>query len=192
MKRRVYTAIAAVLSLGFMSSSALAREGMTISIVGAGNILLVDTKPQLSPGPGGGVSFDYRFNDRFSLEAGVMITTHDGTGSSNGDNGVLLMSLPTVDFKYYVLTDEELAWDPYVGIGVGMYFATEGSQNDNSGGVGLGSQILVGFDYYFSQTISAGFEGVFRSIALITGGNSGQNATAILPYTLMGKVGFHF
>lgn len=176
--------------LGF-SSSAQAREGMSVYITGLGNVMLVDTKPELDPGAGGGISFDYRFNQHFSIETSVMISSHDGSGNSNGDNGILLVGIPTVDLKYYLLNNDH-AWDPYVGLGVGMYFTTEGTSNDNSGGVGMGAQLAVGFDYYFSDTISAGFEGTFRSIALITGGSGGNNATALLPYTLAGKIGFHF
>jgi len=166
----------------------------TISLIGMGNIMLIQTSPQLDPGPGGGVSFDYRFNNQFSLETTVLVTTHDGKGTSNDEGGIEFLGIPTLDLKYYVIGGG--TFDPYIGLGIGAYAISEGSKENGTNGVGMGAQISVGFDYYLSQSFSLGFAGTFRSIAIITSldapGSGTSNATALLPYTLAGKIGFHF
>lgn len=168
-----------------------ARQGFTVGMGPVGNIFLIDTVPILEPGVGGHVYFDYRFQDQVSFKTTFLITSQDGTDVSNGDNGILFLGMPTFDVKFYFLKNDP-QFDPYISTGVGIYWVTEGSKSDATGGVGLGSQLGLGFDYYLTDVISLGFEGVFRSIGLITNLGTPSASTALFPYTLHGNVAFHF
>ena len=61
----VLVGILFVLSLAH-PAFARSSKNMTIGIMAMGNIQLIDTLPDIDPGPGGGVYFDYRFNQRFT------------------------------------------------------------------------------------------------------------------------------
>ncbi|MBI3540563.1 MAG: hypothetical protein HY073_00170 [Deltaproteobacteria bacterium] len=171
--------------------SSEARQGFAIGMGPVGNIFLIDTVPVLQPGVGGHVYFDYRFHDQVSFKTTFLITSQDGTSVSSGDNGILFLGMPTFDVKLYFLKNDP-KFDPYISTGVGVYWVTEGSKSDATGGVGLGSQLGLGFDYYLTDVISLGFEGVFRSIGLITNLGTPSASTALFPYTLHGNVAFHF
>ena len=99
--------------------------------------------------------------------------------------------MPTIDFKFYFLKNDS-RFDPYALTGLGVYWLTEGSVNDSSGGVGLGAQLGVGCDFYVAEAISVGVQGVFRSIGLITNLGTPSSSTAIFPFSLQGNVAFHF
>ena len=77
-------------------------------------------------------------------------------------------------------------------MGVGFFLLTEGSLSDSTGGAGLGAQIEVGFDYLLNDHISVGVAGTFRSVGIITNLSGSANATTFMPYTLQGKIGYHF
>lgn len=181
-----------VLVLVATQAHARSSKNKTIGVMAMGNIQLVNSTPQLDPGPGGGVFFDYRFNQRFSVTVDAWATTQEGTGASSGEGSIELLGLPTFTIKLYFLDDESSKWDPYAGIGVGAYATTEGNIPNGTNGVGLGSQLEVGTDYHISDIFSLGFAGVFRSAALITSLGQNNRAIAVIPYTLEGKVGFHF
>ena len=83
-------------------------------------------------------------------------------------------------------------FDPYAAVGVGLYWLTEGSVGNSTGGLGLGAQLGLGFDFYITDTISTGFQGMFRSIGLITNFGTPSASTAIFPFSLQGNVAFHF
>ena len=87
------------------SSTSFARpaKDITLGLMGMGNIQLVETKTNLDPGPGGGVYFDYRFNQRFSMTVDMWATTHDGTGRSDDDNSIQILGIPTATIKLYLL-----------------------------------------------------------------------------------------
>lgn len=160
--------------------------------MGIGNIQLLNSIPQFDPGPGGGAYFDYRFNQRFSVTLDAWATTHKGDGPSAGDDFEIL-GIPTFTIKLYLIDDEASRWDPYAGIGIGAYATTEGDIPNGTNGVGLGAQIDVGVDYHVSDVFSVGFSGIFRSAAIITSlAASGNNALALIPYSLVGRIGFHF
>lgn len=182
-----------VLALPF-KTEARSTKKLTIGLLAMGNVQLLDTIPEFQVGPGGGVYFDYRFNQRFSIQIDAWATTHDGKGPSQGDNGIEFLGIPTFTIKLYFMDDESSRWDPYAGIGIGVFALSEGSVENGTNGVGLGGQIEVGFDYYFTDIISAGFSGVFRSAGIISSlsNSSGNNATAIIPFSLVGRLGFHF
>ena len=194
MKIRIGIWLAGLMLLGLsLPREALARKNYTLGIGPAGNIWLFDTFPQLDPGVGGTVFFDYRYHPKFSTEVSVAVTSQDGAGISAADGSVEYFAIPTIDFKYYFL-DEYGLWDPYAGIGFGFYLIGGGRSNDDSGGVGLGNQLILGTDYYLSDEFSIGFKGTYHSIGLIHSLDGGTNhdATAVIPYSLTGKIAFHW
>jgi len=192
MKNKALLTFLILLSLTLFSpSSAEARRGFSIGLGPIGNIFLIDTIPVLSPGIGGHVFFDYRFHDQIAFSTSFLISTQDGANVSNNDNNILFLGMPTTSVKFYFLTDEP-KFDPFVQVGIGLYFLTEGSNSNNTGGVGVGSQLGLGFDYYLTEIISLGFEGIFRPTAVITDFGTPSNSTAIFPYTLSGNIAFHF
>ncbi len=156
-----------------------------------GSIPLVDTLPVVDPGIGGGVYFDYRFNQRFSLTIEAFSIVQDGTGPSGGEGSLLFFGVPTGTLKIYLLKTTS-KFDPYVGLGLGLYFLSEGNVSNSSFGVGLGAQIEVGFDYYLSDSFSVGVAGTYRAVGLINKLSGTANATTYMPYTLLGKFGYHF
>lgn len=184
--------------LSVLSFSAYAQDGSTASTfnrtVGAsvfGSIQLVDTTPVVDPGVGGGLFFDYRFNQRFSLNLETFVTFQDGSGPSVGEGALMFFGVPTATLKIFLLKNPT-KFDPYVGVGLGIYFVTEGNVANDSFGFGIGAQLAVGFDYYLSNRWSLGFEGTYRSIGLINKLSGTANATTFMPYTLLGRVGYHF
>lgn len=156
-----------------------------------GSIPLVDTLPEVSLGIGGGMFFDYRFNERFSIMIESFFTTQDGNGRSNGEGSIEFMALPAVTFKMYVLNNA-VNLDPYIGIGVGLYGMTEGSAANSTGGFGMGAQIEVGMEYHVAENLLAGVGGTYRSIGLINSLSGPANATVFMPYTLFGRIGYRF
>lgn len=179
--------------LAAIPAQARSSKNMSAGIMAMGNIQLVETVTDFAPGPGGGLYFDYRFNQRFSLTVDTWATTHDGTGRSRGDNGIILFGLPSTTLKFYVLDDENSRWDPYFGIGISVLALTEGSVGNGTSGLGLGGQIDVGFDYYLSDSFSVGFDGIFRSVGVINSlTSSATNTSAIIPFSLVAKGGYHF
>ncbi|QQR79909.1 MAG: outer membrane beta-barrel protein [Deltaproteobacteria bacterium] len=175
----------------FIFSRAEARQGFAVGVGPVGNIFLIDTTPILEPGVGGHVFFNYRFAEQVAFETTFLISSQNGTNISKGDNGILLLGMPTLDLKYYFLKDDP-AWDPYAVLGIGSYWVTEGSVGNATGGLGLGAQMGLGFDYYLSDQFSLGFSGIFRSIGLITDFGTPSSSTALFPFSLMGNVAFHF
>ena len=180
-----------ILFCALLPSLSEARQGFAVGIGPIGNIFLVDTVPILQPGVGGHVFFQYRFHEQVAFETSFMMSTQDGRNVSTGDGGILFLGMPTLDGKYFFLKDDP-RFDPYVAVGIGVYWLTEGRTSNNTGGIGLGAQIGAGVDYYVADNISVGFQGTFRPIALITSLGTPSASTAIFPYTLAGNVAFHF
>jgi hypothetical protein len=191
MNMKKILTIAVLMGTVLMSRPSEARQGFAVGIGPVGQIFLIDTIPIMDPGIGGHVFFNYRFAEQFSLETSFIVTTQDGTNVSAGDNGMLFMGMPTFDFKYYFLKNDP-KFDPYAAVGVGLYWLTEGSTGNSTGGLGLGAQIGLGFDYYITDVVSVGFQGLFRSIGLITNLGTPSASTAIFPFSLQGNVAFHF
>lgn len=169
----------------------LARRGFAVGLGPVGNIYLIDTTPVLDPGIGGYTYFQYRFAEQLAFQASFLITTQNGSDVSAGDTGILFLGMPTLDLKFFLLTGQP-RFDPFVGLGTGLFILTEGTVGDNSGGIGVGTNILVGFDYYLTQSISLGFEGTFRTIGIISDFGTPSNSSALFPYSLMANIAFHF
>lgn len=189
MKRKVFLLV--MLFVLLFSLRAEARQGFAIGLGPVGNIYVIDTIPIMDPGVGGHVFFNYRFQEQLAFQASFLMAAQDGANVSANDGGILFLAMPAMDLKYYFLR-EDPRWDPYIGTGLGLYWLTEGRTDNNTGGVGLGAQLGVGFDFYLTETISLGFEGVFRSIGLVTNLGTPSASTAIFPYSLLGNIAFHF
>lgn len=157
----------------------------TIGLGPIGNIYLTDRRPEMSPGIGALIYFDYRWSPELSTTATVMMLVQNGKDADNGENNIVFMGLPTFDIKYYFVT-EPSHWDPYAAVGIGYYALTSGSRGSGVAS-GLGAQAGVGFDYYLSRKISVGTAAYFRSAALLGGGSTGT-----FPLSFLGNLGFHF
>lgn len=192
--RRFVLALCLIAAL-FLPRHSEGRQGFTIGLGPVGNIFLIDTIPILDPGIGGSMFFQYRFHEQVAFETTFLLSAQDGDGTpataANDDTGILFLGMPVFDIKLYLLSGDS-RWDPYLATGLGMYWLTEGRLGNSTGGVGLGSQIGVGFDYFLTEIVSFGFQGVFRSVAVITNLGTPSGSTAIFPYSLMGNVAFHF
>ncbi|MBI4126052.1 MAG: outer membrane beta-barrel protein [Deltaproteobacteria bacterium] len=174
-----------------MTSSAHAVGNFSVGLGPVGNVYIVDARPELDPGVGGILYFDYRWTPQISTQFGVLVTTEDGTGISNGDNGIEFLGIPTFDLKFFVLSSPS-RWDPYALIGLGVYAVSEGSVNNGTVAVGVGANVGIGTDYYLTENLSLGFAGVYRSIGLIDSTSGANNGTALFPFSLMGNVAWHW
>lgn len=193
MKKAILTSFFALIC-SFLIVGAASAETYINKTIGAnvyGSITLVDTLPEVNMGIGGGMYFDYRFNERFSLMVEGFFTTQDGVGRSAADGSIELIAVPATTFKLYFL-NESPKFDPYFGIGVGLYYLTEGRVDDNTGGFGIGAQVEVGVEYHVMENVVAGVGGTFRSIGLVNSLSGPANATVYMPYTLFGRVGYRF
>lgn len=174
--------------------SALAYEPTYLRTIGGtiyGSIQLVDTTPIVDPGIGAGAFFDYRFNQRFSLTTEAFVTFQDGDGASTAEGSILFFALPASTLRLYFLNSTSKL-DPYLGIGLGLYYLTEGSVNNNSSGFGLGAQVEVGLDYNLSDNFLVTVGGTYRSVGLINSFSGTANASTYMPYTLFGRIGYRF
>jgi len=192
MKRRIgtFTSVLLFLLLAF-SWPTEARRGFSIGVGPIGNIYLIDTLPVMDPGIGGYTYFQYRYAEQFAFQASFFISHQNGTNVNAGDGSILLLGMPTLDLKYFLLTGDP-RFDPFMGLGTGLFILTEGTIGNGTGGVGVGTNLLVGFDFYLAQQVSIGFEGVFRVIGIISDFGTPSSSTALFPYSLMANVAFHF
>lgn len=192
--KKFFASVLTVLILtayGSMAKASSAAGNYSIGLGPVGNIYVVDSRPELDPGVGGYVYFDYRWSPQFSTQFGVIVTTQDGTGISNGDNGIEFLGIPTFDLKFYLMS-EPSRWDPYGLIGMGVYAITEGSASNGTVAVGIGANLGLGTDYYVTERFSIGLAAVFRSIGLIDSVSGSNNGTALFPFSMMGNVAYHF
>lgn len=156
-----------------------------------GSIQLVDTLPVVDLGIGGGLFFDYRFNDRFSLMVEGYFTSQDGTGRSLGEGSIWAMAVPAVTLKIFILNNMPRL-DPYFGIGVGLYALTEGNVDNTTSGVGLGAQVETGVEFTVAENLILAVGGTYRSVGLINSLSGSANATTYMPYTLFGRIGYRW
>lgn len=178
------------IAIAFVSTTVFA-ENFTVGGGPMGNIFIVDARPELGPGVGGHLFFDYRWSPQLSTQFTVIVTTEDGEGISNGDKGIEFLGIPTFDLKYYLLSSES-HWDPYLMAGLGIYAISEGTTSNGTFALGFGGNVGLGCDYYFTEKWSVGLSGSFRSIGLIDDTGGQNNGTAIFPFSMAGNVGFHF
>lgn len=178
----------AFLCLSLFSTPAQARAGWSVGAIGMGNFFLTRSNPDLKIGPGGGLFFEYRFNQRWGIETDFFITVHNGQNASTGDNGIYFLGVPSLELKFYMLPRE--TWvDPYVLVGLGVYVLTEGSISNNTAGAGLGGNVGLGVDFYVLKNLSIGLAAKFRPIAIIQGNSQ---STGLINFGMAGNVAFHF
>lgn len=192
--KRVFLFVAICASIFIISKNVFAGSAAgnyTVGLGPVGNIFVVDSSPELDPGVGGYVYFDYRWSPQFSTQFGILVTTEDGTGISRGDNGIEFLGIPTFDLKFYIFSAES-RWDPYGLIGIGFYAVTEGSNSNGTVAVGIGADIGLGCDFYISEKFSVGMSAVFRSIGLIDSIGGDRNGTSLFPLSLMANVAYHW
>lgn len=192
--KKIFASVLTILALtayGSKAKASSAAGNYSIGLGPVGNIYVVDSRPELDPGVGGYVYFDYRWSPQFSTQFGVIVTTQDGTGISSGDNGIEFLGIPTFDLKFYLMS-EPSRWDPYGLIGMGVYAITEGSASNGTVAVGIGANLGLGTDYYVTERFSIGLAAVFRSIGLIDSVSGSNNGTALFPFSMMGNVAYHF
>lgn len=166
-------------------SNAGAAGNYTIGIGPVGNVYFTNHRPDLSPGVGALVYFDYRWSPELSTTASVMMLLQSGRNLDSVENNIVLLGIPTFDLKYYFVTNPS-RWDPYASVGIGYYVVTSGSVGRGVAS-GLGAQAGAGLDYYLSSKVSFGLAAYFRSLALL-----GSGATGTFPVSLLGNFGYHF
>lgn len=157
----------------------------TIGLGPVGNFYISSRRPEMSPGIGAQIYFDYRWSPELSTTATVMMLSQNGNGADTGEKNIIFMGIPTFDIKYYFIRTPS-QWDPYASVGVGYYVVTNGQKN-RGWAHGLGAQLGGGIDYYINPSFSVGAATQFRSVALLRNG-----ATGTFPISLMGQAGFHF
>ena len=167
---------------------AQARQGFGVGIQGLGNFFLTDSIPNLKIGPGGGIWFDYRFNQRWAIETDLNFSIHNGKGVSTGDNNMWLLGVPTIQLKFY-LVGRETRIDPYLLAGVGVFVLTEGSVSNNSGGVGMGGLFGIGSDFWVTDWMTLGLVAKFRPIAIIQGNS---RSAGLINFSMQGNIAWHF
>lgn len=164
---------------------------MSVGLGATGNFHLIEGTPELKPGLGGQVYFDYRFAPQFSSQFAFGVTLHNGRDGNAGDKGIISLSMPVVQLKYYLLSNASGRIDPYVGIGVGLYLITEGSRSDGTTAFGFGANAGAGVDIYLTPALSATVAGTFHSIGMIDSLGS-NNGKGLFPVTAAGGLAFHF
>ena len=175
----------------YESQAKAAGGNFTVGVGAIGNIFVVDARPELSPGVGGFIYFDYRWSPQFSTQFTFLISDQDGRGISSGDDSILFMGVPTFDLKFYILKNPS-RWDPYGLVGVGFFAVSEGGRSDGSQAFGIGADIGLGTDFYITERFSVGLSCIFRSIGMIDSLDGPNNGTALFPVSLMGNFAYHF
>lgn len=190
--KRIFVLASIILMASISYAHAEASAGnFSVGLGPMGNVYVVDTNPELDPGVGGYIYFDYRWSPQFSTQFGVLVTDQDGTGISKGNNDIVLLGIPTFDLKFYILSTPN-RWDPYALIGMGVYAIAEGSARSGGTAVGIGANLGLGTDYYVTEKFSFGLAAIFRSIGLIDSTTGPNNGKALFPFSMMGNVAYHF
>lgn len=190
---RSFAVFLAVIFL-FLSFSVRAYEPAYNRTVGGmiyGSVQLVDTLPIVDVGIGGGAFFDYRFNQRFSFQVESFIILQDGDRASLAEKGIEFFAMPAGTLKIYPFKNAQ-RFDPYFGLGLGLYMLTEGDISNNTFGLGVGAQIETGIDFNLADNLLLGVGGTYRSVGLLNSLSGTANASTYMPYTLFGRIGYRF
>lgn len=188
MKKAIISLIIFVSSIACTKAFA---QYYTFGMGPVGNFFVIDSNPELSPGIGGLIFFDYRWSPQLSTQISVIVTTEDGRGISAGDKGIEFLGIPTFDIKYYLVKSVS-RWDPYLLVGVGVYAISEGATPNGTVAVGMGANVGLGCDFYFNDRWSAGLTASYRSIGLVDSTTGPNNGTALFPVTVSGNFAYHF
>lgn len=180
-----------ILSLPFSAHAYEPAYNRTVGGMIYGSVQLVDTLPIVDAGIGGGAFFDYRFNQRFSFQVESFIILQDGDRASLAEKGIEFFALPAGTLKIYPFKNTQ-RFDPYFGLGLGLYMLTEGDISNNTFGLGLGAQIETGVDINLADNLLLGVGGTYRSVGLLNSLSGTANASTYMPYTLFGRIGYRF
>lgn len=191
MMKKTFIALIAITLFSVTTYASSTAGNFSVGLGPAGSIFLVDSQPDMDPGYGGYVFFDYRWSPQFSTQVSILVTTQDGTGRNDGDNGIEFLGMPTFDLKFFLFS-EPSRWDPYGLIGIGIYAISEGSADNGTVAVGMGADIGLGVDYYISERFSVGLSAIFRAMGLIDSVGGDDNGRAQFPLSLLGNVAYHF
>lgn len=154
------TLILAVLTLLFVASPAMAKEGFYLGAYIPFNHISGDTGvSNLDNGAGLGARVGIGFNKYLALEGSIFKTKHDVDGGGTDD-----FKGATVDLKLnFPLTGSKI--EPYALIGIGGY-RLEGSGSDIKGG---GAQFGVGLDMYVYPELSFNAGLTWRKVTFDSG-----------------------
>jgi len=103
-------AVNSAMAEGAKGGGAHSAGNYTIGIGPIGNVYVTDRRPEMSPGVGAVVYFDYRWSPELSTTASVMMLVQDGTDADRGENNIVYMGIPTFDLKYYFITNLKTAY----------------------------------------------------------------------------------
>ncbi len=178
-----------------VTPTANAQEGAfysrTVGLSLLGSLTPVSTLPEVGFGIGAGIFFDYRFNERFSLENEAFFTTQDGSGRSVNENSLRFFAIPATTVKLYILSQSKI--EPYIGLGVGIYGLSEGDVTTNdSGGFGLGAHLKAGVEYALADNFMAGLGLTYRSVGIISSLGNNANASTFMPIMISATAGYRF
>ena len=194
MRRDLTSLVLTLILCSFFSFNAHAYEPSFNRTVGGmvfGSVQLVDTLPIVAPGIGGGAFFDYRFNQRFSMQVESFVIFQDGERQSTAENSITFFAMPAGTLKIYPFKNTT-RFDPYFGLGLGLYMLSEGGVSNSTFGVGLGAQIETGLDFNLTDNLLLGVGGTYRSVGLLNSFKGTANASTYMPYTLFGRIGYRF
>jgi hypothetical protein len=186
--KKYFLILVSVFFLILHVNTVYAHTGPSVGVMGMGNFFLTNAHPDLKIGPGAGLMFDYRFNQHWSVETDLFFSEHSGEGISAADKDIFLIGVPTFELKFY-LRGQENRLDPYLLAGFGVYVLTEGTIDDNSGGVGVGGNFGLGVDFYLLDRLSLGLAAKFRPIAVIQGNSQ---STGLINFGMIGNLIWHF
>lgn len=180
--------LTSLLILTLFAQTSFAKVGPSVGLMALGNFFLTESQPDLKIGPGGGLLFDYRFNQHWSVETDLFFSLHSGKGTFTGDKNIYLIGAPTFELKFYPRSREN-SLDPYLLAGFGVYVLTEGTLDQNRGGVGVGGNFGMGVDFYLLERLSLGLAAKFRPIAVIQGNSQ---STGLINFGMIGNLIWHF
>ena len=171
--------------------NSFAETGANFFIGPVGLVQMGGNNRDLGAGPGVtfGVGYDW---EKVGVRGKFLIGALDDTGGL--DDSVEFFNFGA-DLKLYILDfigHPESPLRPWALVGVGCYFLTEGSVEDNDNATGVGVVFGFGLDYRAFEFLSFGFENNFHIIGLLEDAPGGDNGFAMYFYTVTGTVIFHF
>ncbi|MBI2343546.1 MAG: hypothetical protein HYV02_04360 [Deltaproteobacteria bacterium] len=187
---RKWPLVVTLLHLSCFTPALGTAENMSFGVGATGNFFLIEGHPQLDPGIGGHVYFDYRFAQHLSAQFLFGVEMQDGSGPNAGDGDIIFFTMPSVLLKYYFLPSAGRI-DPFAAIGIGLHLTSEGSRGDGTKAFGFGATAGLGLDCYFTPALSAYAVGTFNSIGMIDSFGS-NNGKGLFPVTARGGLAFHF
>jgi len=182
------------LALLFYCQKSSAETGAYFSIGPVGLVQMGQGNRNFNAAPG--VQFGGGYDwEKVGIRVRFLIGALEDVIPSGGvDSSVEFVNFG-IDLKLYILDFvgyPEMPFRPYLVGGIGAYFLTEGSVNDNDNASGGGIVFGFGVDYRIWEYISIGLENDFHIIGLIEDTPEGHNGFSLFYYTVIGVVTLHF